>query len=530
LKTSPALVVSTLLVACLLYLVPLGLDAPLTDPDEGLHAVIAQEMVERGDLVVPRVAGMPFLDKPIVFFWMQAASLKVFGMSTAAARLPGALAALLGILTTGWLARLWMTDRAAWVAAGCYATAVIPFALAQAPVHDMAVVPLTNVAIGWLWRAVRSEARPVAVRSYVLASIALGLSILTKGLVGMAIVGLAIGVMVLVTGRVMWRVAAAGLLVVVGALLVAAPWYLAMNTRVPGYLHYYFVERHLLGFATDTQRHGGQRWWYYLPIATAGAAPWVLYIRPGGDGLSRESRSLLWAWLMGAVVLLSLAGSKAVTYILPAMPAVALLAAAAWTSHADAGQGWRRLLHVWLFVAVAVVVPWVAPDFTGQSVSTTGVVLSVLTGALGCWLAWSGVRTRTAETAWWQLLLLTSGVYLVATVSAGAGVAASHASVDVATYLNAAPELPAAVYVTDTRLSFLFYVTPDRRRQLAGGRLHDVTFDELRGMTVFPAGAVVAVPADLADRLDGVPALEGARRERVGRYLLIVPPFQAPDG
>src|SRR4051812_44427347 len=97
------LVVCSLVV---LYLCPLLLDAPLTDPDEGLHAAISQEMVEGGDLIVPRFLGRAFLDKPILFFWAQAASIRAFGMNTAAARLPGILFALLGIATTGWLARV----------------------------------------------------------------------------------------------------------------------------------------------------------------------------------------------------------------------------------------------------------------------------------------------------------------------------------------------------------------------------------------------------------------------------------------
>ena len=91
-------------IAAVLYLAPLLLDAPLTDPDEGLHAAISQEMLERGDLIVPRFLGRAFLDKPILFFWAQAASINTFGMNTAAARLPGTLFALLGIATTGWLA------------------------------------------------------------------------------------------------------------------------------------------------------------------------------------------------------------------------------------------------------------------------------------------------------------------------------------------------------------------------------------------------------------------------------------------
>ena len=99
-------------VAAVLYLAPLLLDAPLTDPDEGLHAVISQEMVERGDSHraaiprprIPRQADPVFLGAGRVDH--------TFGMNTAAARLPGMLFALLGIATTGWLARVLFSGRA----------------------------------------------------------------------------------------------------------------------------------------------------------------------------------------------------------------------------------------------------------------------------------------------------------------------------------------------------------------------------------------------------------------------------------
>ena len=39
-----------------------------------------------------------------------------------------------------------------------------------------------------------------------------------------------------------------------------------MERAHPGYLHYYFVERHLQGYLTATQRHAGRPFWYYLPI------------------------------------------------------------------------------------------------------------------------------------------------------------------------------------------------------------------------------------------------------------------------
>jgi 4-amino-4-deoxy-L-arabinose transferase len=91
-----------------------------------------------------------------------------------------------------------------------------------------------------------------------------GLSILTKGLAGIAMVGVGFALYLLVTRTLTRRLVLLGILAVVVAALVALPWYLAMDAREPGYLRYYFLNRHLLGFTTETQRHGGQAWWYYF--------------------------------------------------------------------------------------------------------------------------------------------------------------------------------------------------------------------------------------------------------------------------
>jgi 4-amino-4-deoxy-L-arabinose transferase-like glycosyltransferase len=77
--------------ATAIYVYPLALRTPLLDPDEGIHATIAQEMVERGDYFVPRFCGTPFRDKPFLYSAAQAISLRLFGMNEAADRLPGFL-------------------------------------------------------------------------------------------------------------------------------------------------------------------------------------------------------------------------------------------------------------------------------------------------------------------------------------------------------------------------------------------------------------------------------------------------------
>jgi 4-amino-4-deoxy-L-arabinose transferase-like glycosyltransferase len=457
------LVVIVCSISSALYLAPLLLNAPLTDPDEGLHAAISQEMVERGDLIVPRFLGRAFLDKPILFFWSQAASMRVFGMSNAAARLPGMLFALLAIATTGWLAWVLGTgQQEAFIAAGCYATMVLPFLLAQAPVHDIALVPFTNLALGFLWRigsdpgsgVPRAKAR--GSRDPILAGLALGLSILTKGLEGIAIVGVGYATFLLITRTLTRRLVAVGLLVVGVALLVALPWYLAMNAREPGYLRYYFVNRHLLGFTTETQRHGGQAWWYYLPVVIVGGLPWILFAELKGP--RRVQETLLWTWLASAVVLLSLSNAKAVTYVLPGMPAIAILA-----------SRWDRTRRHWRGMAIAA-----------------------------------------------------AAAYAIALFAAGSSLARTHSSLDLAGYFNREGKLPETLFVMEQRVSFVYYLRPDVRARLMRDQIRSLTLDELEKVRPFPARAMLALPIDLADRrLVRLPQLADAHRESVGRYVLL---------
>src|SRR5215813_890681 len=95
----------TLRRALALLAAPLLASAPLFDPDEGLHAAIAQEMVQRGDYVTPTFLDQPFLDKPILFFWAEAGSLRLFGHHEAAIRIPPLLFGLLGMIAVAGLGR-----------------------------------------------------------------------------------------------------------------------------------------------------------------------------------------------------------------------------------------------------------------------------------------------------------------------------------------------------------------------------------------------------------------------------------------
>jgi 4-amino-4-deoxy-L-arabinose transferase-like glycosyltransferase len=76
----------------------LALSFPLVDPDEGRNAEVAAEMARGGDVVIPHLAGVPYLDKPPALFALAALSIRSLGHVPLAARLPAILASLVTLL------------------------------------------------------------------------------------------------------------------------------------------------------------------------------------------------------------------------------------------------------------------------------------------------------------------------------------------------------------------------------------------------------------------------------------------------
>ena len=189
--------------------------------------------------------GEPFLDKPILYFWMQAASLTAFGPSEFAVRLPGTVMSLLGVVAIGWLGYAMFGAGVGTWAALCYATMLLPFAVSLVPLHDVVMVPLCTVAFGAFWHA-RKASSNIALAGWTLvAGVALGLSMLGKGLTGAGLVGLGTAAWLLWSRALSWRLVVAGAVALAIGGVIAWPWYAAMERAVPGYLHYYFTERHV---------------------------------------------------------------------------------------------------------------------------------------------------------------------------------------------------------------------------------------------------------------------------------------------
>ncbi|HET8712669.1 MAG TPA: glycosyltransferase family 39 protein [Gemmatimonadales bacterium] len=318
------------------------------DPDEGRNAEVAREMAQTNDYILPHLDGLPYLDKPVVYFAAAAAVMEVLGPTETAARLPAYLFTLATLVVVIVFARRRWGRDAAWLAAVALATMPLVLAYARTTIFDSALACCTTLAILAFW-----DERPV------LAWAAIGLGAITKGPLAILIPLATMIPYALLTGRRARRLfPLAGLGVFA---LVALPWFLAVSARIPEFPHYVFV-RETFERVTTARFHRTAPFWYYLPIVPIAAFPWIV------PALSRwknwrwvwsarrvnpqaQDAMLLACWVLVPLLFFTLNRSKLPHYVLPLMPPFALAAARILTRAAPelgGGIGAGRRVYVGL--------------------------------------------------------------------------------------------------------------------------------------------------------------------------------------
>jgi len=340
---------------------------PLIEPDEGRNAEVAREMAETNNYVLPHLNGLPYLDKPVVFFAAAAVMIEILGPSELAVRLASFLFALATALLVGCFAHRIFGRQQAFVAVVAAITAPLAIALSRAVIMDSATSFFMVLALISFHRAIEKRCsareRVGAARSWigwtVLAWTAIALGVLTKGPVALAVP------LMVAAPFAVWRRASLAVWNPLGAIVLAAvvaPWVWAVSREIPGFLHYVVVTETWARMTTDELRRT-QPFWYFLPVLLAGAFPWSIVALFGLrsraidlDADRRADRVFLWLWLLVPLIFFSLSRGKQEQYMLPLVSAIALLVASRWS---DRPRGVRVAAAIWgvlggLMVGVAL--------------------------------------------------------------------------------------------------------------------------------------------------------------------------------
>ena len=317
---------------------------PLPDPSESRYAEMARKMLETGNWLVPQFDyGTPFWGKPPLSIWLTAAAMSVFGVNEFAARLPSALL-MIGCGGLIYAVALATAGRAA--ALLCmvvFATTGLVFVGAGAVVTDPSLTFGTTLAMAGFWLA--ADGPPAARRVWGLAFFAgLAIGLLAKGPIAVVLTVFPIGAWIVWQRQ--WRGLHTRVPWIAGTLLVVVlvvPWYWAVERATPGFLDYFLIGEHWKRFTEPGWTgdrygvaHAWKRGWIWL-FWVAAAVPWsivaidwlVRLVAVPRDRLRARLADPLFryvlCWAASPLVFFTASGNVLITYVLPGLPAFALV-------------------------------------------------------------------------------------------------------------------------------------------------------------------------------------------------------------
>ena len=487
--------------------------AAITDSDEAYYAEASREMVESGDWLTPRFNYEVRFQKPILFYWMIAATYTVAGVGEGSARFWAAMSGVGLVLVAYACGRRWIDEDAGFIAGAITATSFATVAMARQSLPDLPLAFFISLAV-WAGfeafsRAARTPEQWSARHWLMLSAAACALATLTKGPVGVA---LPVLIVLPAIGLVYFRQSAEGrrlpvsirdlALATVVFLLIAVPWYATITwVHGSGYMYRFFVAENLERFATA--RYNDPRpVWFYIPIVIGGLLPWstfsLLWLRvPAGGFRHSMARSpelvRLALWAVVPLAVFSASVGKQPRYILPCLVPLAVLLGASISTRVRATTTGRRdigltvagFLSGTILLTAGILLSRVTPLVTSAGGRGTTVWSAIVVAAALCVLFVSARRSA-------QLLPLTlagaAAVTLVALQAAIMGTAGPQGVVSVAETIARERSPGVEVCACGAFLRNLpFYV---RSRTIAAG-----TQEEVNAVLSGPTPVIAAIDA-----------------------------------
>jgi 4-amino-4-deoxy-L-arabinose transferase-like glycosyltransferase len=375
-----------ILIGLLLLTRALGMaQVPLMDSTEARYGEIARKMAELNDWVTPWFGyGTPYWGKPPLAFWLTAISFKLFGVSEFAARLPHFLISLVIIALIWWLSGHRDRDVAMpTVAVICAAS--LYFISSGAVMTDIELTLGTSLAMAGFWFAVEKSDASSGHSRWVASLLFFGglvVGLLAKGPVSLVFAGTPLFLWTAYNRR--WLDVWHCLPWIRGALAtlaIALPWYWIAEQRTPGFLAYFLIGEHWHRFVTPGWQGDRYGHTHLFSIGTIWVAafidtlPWSLLLpiaawrwhnrkkKPSNEMISevlssrsddRVWRGYLLIWAITPLLLFTAARNITFVYVLPGMPAAAMLAGNWLVQQRRLGNAVDQVLSVGILITLLI--------------------------------------------------------------------------------------------------------------------------------------------------------------------------------
>jgi dolichol-phosphate mannosyltransferase len=328
---SRELLCGLLITICSLLILLVNLSTPLNEPDETRYAQIALEMMQTQDWVTPRLDNEPYLDKPPLLYWLTAASYHVFGENAFAARFPCAIAGALTVLVV-YVAGCQLGGSYVAVCAVCSLLASGGFIFCSRYIFMDGLLTLftTMMAVGMYLAANRPK---IHGGWWWFAGVGCALGVMTKGPIT-PVLCLPPFIAALWLNRNMARITTLNwVTLLIPTMMLAIPWFALVASQNPDFGMHFFWKHHVQRFVQAFNHE--EPFWFYIPMLGLGMFPLsclfphlMIFMTTRQQGDRNQRTQVMGYYLMSAgwtIGLFSLSSCKLPSYILPAIPMLALL-------------------------------------------------------------------------------------------------------------------------------------------------------------------------------------------------------------
>lgn len=315
---NPRLIGLWLLLAATVLFVPFIGNCNLFDWDEVNFAECAREMLVTGNYSQVQIAYKPFWEKPPLFIWMQAGSMKLFGINEFSARFPNALCGILTLLTVFFIGKKLQSQKLGLLWSLMMASALLPHFYFKSGIIDPWFNLFILLSLSFAFDFITSIEKKKLVSACV-GGVLLGLAVLTKGPVAMLVLGISILIFLVWTSQLKKLWSLPMVIYSITTLFVSASWFVAEWASGNKAVIEEFIQYQIRLFNTEDSGHSGP-WFYHIIVLLIGCFPvsflFLAFYKKTKQAGENEAlfRKLLLALFWVVLILFSLVKTKIIHY------------------------------------------------------------------------------------------------------------------------------------------------------------------------------------------------------------------------